>query len=403
MHFENMQFECAEGWTVDDPNTTLVDGEHQPLFSGSMALMKPQDIRQYIYILTPHPAPLIPIIYAPGTVIPLGRLDISWRSSFGEPGRLLTSMLSRRIPVPPPPTQSPASAVPPYLKRSMPPSRPQSPQLSQSRPGSPALHQPAPIPHTRPKSPFQALTPVSIPDLEVCLVIRDDLRRFVRVDEPFTILFSLVLSSSAASDRVQQGRHVSLAVQHLQPPRITAPSLGPTGPIPDAPNSRPTSSGYSTPTSMVIHSYDYSLANQKLLVAASPTQRQHTRDQDLLRTGGGEAVILPPPYFDGSDEHQARLNNVTFIGSSVLLLPPIEVSATSHPGEQKLTAIQEFELSYLPLRKGFTTVGGLRVLLIDDSFVRDAQHFEDFTRGEMHRRARTLKEWDVISEVWVAA
>ena len=134
-------------------------------------------------------------------------------------------------------------------------------------------------------------------------------------------------------------------------------------------------------------------------MAASPTQ-QHARDQDLLWTGGDEAVILPPPYFDGSDEHQARLNNVTFIGSSVLLLPPIELAATSQPGEQKLTAIQEFELSYLPIRKGFTTVGGIRVLLIDDSFVKDT---EDFMRGEKHRRARTLKEWDIISEVWVAA
>lgn len=93
MWFERMEFECAEGWSVVDANTTDDDKDRR-LFSGSMALMQPQAIRQYIYILTPTSSSSFSVIQAAGSVIPLGRLDISWRSQFGEPGRLLTSVRS---------------------------------------------------------------------------------------------------------------------------------------------------------------------------------------------------------------------------------------------------------------------------------------------------------------------
>jgi hypothetical protein len=65
------------------------------LFLGDNALMQPQDMRQYIYILAPKVLPDLPITHAPGSVISLGRLDIAWRSSLGEPGRLLTSVRER--------------------------------------------------------------------------------------------------------------------------------------------------------------------------------------------------------------------------------------------------------------------------------------------------------------------
>jgi trafficking protein particle complex subunit 13 len=90
MWFERMVFEPAPGWHVQDAN--LLPDSKVSLFSGTMALMQPQDTRQYIYILNEISPPAIPVQHAPGTVLPLGRLDISWRSSFGEPGRLLTSV-----------------------------------------------------------------------------------------------------------------------------------------------------------------------------------------------------------------------------------------------------------------------------------------------------------------------
>ena len=90
MWFERMIFEPAPGWRAQDAN--LLPDSQESLFSGVMAMMQAQDTRQYVYILSEIDPPNIPVQHAPGTVLPLGRLDISWRSSFGEPGRLLTSV-----------------------------------------------------------------------------------------------------------------------------------------------------------------------------------------------------------------------------------------------------------------------------------------------------------------------
>lgn len=95
MWFERMLFEPAQGWQVEDANVLPITENEtgtQSLFTGSQALMQPQDIRQYMYILAATTLPTFAVQHAPGSVIPLGRLDISWRSSFGEPGRLLTSV-----------------------------------------------------------------------------------------------------------------------------------------------------------------------------------------------------------------------------------------------------------------------------------------------------------------------
>jgi hypothetical protein len=86
MWFEYMRFECVDNWTVEDVgNKSLSSG-------GAMTLLQPQDVRQYIYILTPTTPSSFPVQQIPGATVPLGRLDISWRSLFGEPGHLLTSV-----------------------------------------------------------------------------------------------------------------------------------------------------------------------------------------------------------------------------------------------------------------------------------------------------------------------
>jgi hypothetical protein len=92
MWFERMSLEAVDGWTVEDGNVVGAGSVKESIFSGSIALMQPQDMRQYVYTMTPVLIPSFPVIHTPGSIIPLGRLDISWRSSFGEPGRLLTSV-----------------------------------------------------------------------------------------------------------------------------------------------------------------------------------------------------------------------------------------------------------------------------------------------------------------------
>lgn len=94
MCLQRMRFEAVDGWALQDVNKSLSAGakEDETVFSDTAALMQPQDTRQYVYILSPKELSPFPVTHAPGSIIPLGRLDISWRSSFGEPGRLLTSV-----------------------------------------------------------------------------------------------------------------------------------------------------------------------------------------------------------------------------------------------------------------------------------------------------------------------
>ncbi|KAF5386937.1 hypothetical protein D9615_001712 [Tricholomella constricta] len=414
MLFERMHFECAEGWDVEDANVIDVDDDDdQQLFSGPQALMQPQDIRQYIYILTPKSTSLFPVSYAPGTVVPLGRLDIFWRSSFGEPGRLLTSMLSRRIPIPTVPIQPPVSALPPYLKRTMsgaPPSRPQSPQLSQSRPGTPPPHRPGSPSQSRPssmgiprpQSPFQALA-APVPDVEVNLIIRDTPRHPIRVEKPFTIPFALVLSSPLSPGREKLRRAVKLVIQHLLPPRINAPPLPTPAPPAEAFSPRLPSSGFSTPSSATT-TFNYALAHQKLVAAASPRQRAlDVLERNSNRTDGDFAP-LPPPYIGCSDELKSRPTTVLYTGSSAIYLPVIELVVADRQGQaaDQLIAVYDFQLSYVPIAKGFATVGGLRVLLTEDRFLNEGGTADDTYRSGGTAHARVLKEWDVVSEVWVS-
>lgn len=104
---ERIRLIPTEGWAVENQDSQQTGDATQmnypaqnigegAVFSGDMALMHAQDVRQYIYILTPLPSPdeprCVQPTLPPGTITPLGRLDIVWRSSMGEPGRLITSV-----------------------------------------------------------------------------------------------------------------------------------------------------------------------------------------------------------------------------------------------------------------------------------------------------------------------
>ncbi|WWC89524.1 uncharacterized protein L201_004448 [Kwoniella dendrophila CBS 6074] len=75
-------------------------------------ILLPEDIRQFLFILSPEPdtisteeedyykKSIFPPIYPGGTILPLGRLDVTWLlSKYHLPGRLQTSTLNRRVPV----------------------------------------------------------------------------------------------------------------------------------------------------------------------------------------------------------------------------------------------------------------------------------------------------------------
>ncbi|KAJ7684738.1 hypothetical protein DFH06DRAFT_17328 [Mycena polygramma] len=413
MWFERMRFEPADAWDVVDGNLIDVDRDEgsESIFSGSTALMQPQDMRQYIYILSRKSPRLAPVVNAPGSVIPLGRLDISWRSSYGEPGRLLTSMLSRRIPLVAAPLQQPVSALPPHLKRNATvtaggPQRPGSPKLPQSRPGSPT-------PSQRPGSPFRNRPPSTVvgrpqtpppppppvTDVDVSLTVRHVPRDSIKLEVPFKISFAMVVSAAVSAGR---RRSLWFAVQHLQPPRMTTPAILPPNPPPEPYSPRFTSPGFSTP-SPTSATFNYALAHQKLL-AVSPMR------QGLDDSTNGGAPTLPPPFYEGADELKFAKSGVVFCGASAVFLQPVELfRPAGDAGEAdedeepdgKVQTVQDFELQYMPASTGFSTVGGLRAILLEDKYVEASSDDPD-DKPLFPAEAKILKEWDVVAEIWVS-
>lgn len=397
-----MSLECADGWAVVDGNISHAGDNGRSIFSGSMALMQPQDTRQYIYILTPTSTELLPIVHIPGSIIPLGRLDISWKSSFGGPGRLLTSMLSRRIPMLP--TPQPASAFPPHLKRafaSSTPSRPHSPQLlSQSRPGTPSGQRPGspmsgrPTPTSAmipPQSP--SIIPSIAPELEAQLFIRQSLGKSVLVERPFSISFGIVLSTTISLGKEGLRRKVTLAVQYVGPRTpyaLAAANI-------DALTPNMTSPDVSTPSSATVIS-KYTVAHQKFLAASSRPLTIETATQDNKNTAPSQ-IVFSPPYFEESNGNVSSIG-VFPIGPSLLFLPPVELDSSSHQrdGLSKAQLTQEFEMTFVALQRGFSTVGGVRILVVDDNLNEGENK-----RMKLQSRARVLKEYDVVGEIWVSA
>ena len=68
------------------------------------------------------------------------------------------------------------------------------------------------------------------------------------------------------------------------------------------------------------------------------------------------------------------------------------------PDRLKVTASQEFQLTYVPRKSGFLTVGGLCVLVVEDRLAEEDDHADGAT---LPIEPRILKEWEVVAEVWV--
>lgn len=417
MWFERIDFDCAEGWTATDMNKvrsgTDNSAESTPLFSGSVALMQPQATRQYIYVLLPTTIPTFPAPAQPGSVISLGRLDISWRTHYGEPGRLLTAMLTRRIPGPPPPPptqpslpQQPASAIPPYLQRGGTPSSPrlQSPQLPPSRSASPGPHRPASpfrnrpaVPVPRPQSPSGSIVNITAPvsqspiglqhtsDVWVDLVTTRKIQEPVHIYDPFTIEFKLTVSALAPRDI--QNQTISIVVQHLRPSRASGAAEA----------SSATDSGRELVGGFPASPHTRSAVN-------IPDRHLVTSPSAQISSGGNLLQpFLPPPHFGIADQtRDAKVKGCTFVGPSSLALEPIKLCTPIQSREDihpaRIEGSRQFELTFMALQTGYICAGGLRILVID--------HELSDTEASVHRvvkEPKTLREYDVVGEVWVGS
>jgi hypothetical protein len=88
MFLERMRFEPSEHFQFQDLNKA----NEASVFGDDF--IHPQDIRQYLYMLTPNVNDRIS-----RTTNALGKLDIVWRSYMGDLGRLQTSQLTRKAPL----------------------------------------------------------------------------------------------------------------------------------------------------------------------------------------------------------------------------------------------------------------------------------------------------------------
>ena len=225
-------------------------------------------------------------------------------------------------------------------------------------------------------SPPISVTPLpAVPSVSVDLVVVDFPREEIVVDEPFQLTCRLTVSGSVHQEA---GRMLSIVIQHLLPIRTTV--VGPPqqreGTWWLRKDSITLSSGQSTPSPTGTpprgnFSFSESLA-QRLLVASPRVMYKDEAENE----GGGEneATILPSPFTLSEEAASGR-------GAS-------PTGASSFPLDMEMkggeAASREFKVEYIALKKGFCTVGGLRVLVVGDGPV-----------------ASVAREWGVIGEMWV--
>jgi hypothetical protein len=326
-------------------------------------------------------------------------------------------MLTRRIPLPAP-GQPPASALPPHLQRpatapsaasstrnpQLPPSRPSTPPINQQqqRPGSPFRNRP----QLRPQSPVTsqpstapgAAEPSRPPDIDVDLVYIDSNAQndTVVLGREFSMVFRLAVSALVPS---YPGTHrtLSLVVQHVQPAREHDSAADTTvGELSPHHRGKGVITASPAPASARAATRGYSRVDGRA-ESARATEEDDDGDDDA-------PLVLPPPFTSAT----APPGGVAFIGPSALPLPILRISQSdgaSYPDAAEeggegggsgaavwRRAEREFKLCFVPTRRGFVTLGALRVLLVGDKIGESAAAREP---------ARTLRAWDVIGEVWV--
>ena len=146
-------------------------------------------------------------------------------------------------------------------------------------------------------------------------------------------------------------------------------------------------------------------------------------------------AVLPPPFAvaDTSATEQPRAQDVKFLGPSAIFLPQLrllglqtggvddlatsghrhnlsessveseadsDMHGTIMPRLPRMLGSQDFELEFVPRKAGFATVGGLRVVVVEDRVI-EGEEAQGPERLVWLPEARTLKEWDVVAEVWV--
>lgn len=415
--FERLRFEPVPGWSAQDVNNLGADKGSSSsavvgLFEGASALLPPNHVRQYLYVLSqPNDAPRS----IPGSSQPLGRLDIEWRTPNGEVGHLQTSMLGRRVPQAPAPLNLPPGApavagTPPpppslanttVIPRISTPPRTSTPPLSGSHIRAPAPYRPSnlspapssvgiasPPPLTPPPPPLPPLLPDAT-GLEFDLTVLSISPAHIAREVPLTITFHLAITDHSGGPP----RDLSLAAQHVLwhdtplPPSLPPPLRLPSqlasysSPLTSLDSARTEPPAPSTPSS----------SSSILLPKPFPLPTQRTSSlpsRDILSLGPS---LVPLP-----------LLSLLAPSPQPTPLPPRAegTAATPPPPAPRVPARAEttFTMQFLPLARGLFRVGGVRVLLLQSRLAGGEEEAEAGARG---KAARVVLEIDSVAEVWV--
>jgi len=275
------------------------------------------------------------------------------------------------------------------------------------------------VPPPRPQSPLTSAgagnhPPITADPIDVDLVVRSIPHGALLVDKPFRVACTLGV---AASVRKGRQRTLSLAVQHVQMPSAAAAApvpevvIAPAAtashlPPPAGAGTRPSSPASRTPVALLDGPLSGSPRTTQLAGAESDESPSHLQ--------------LPPPKpMVGDEGRYEKLRGAThFLGPSTLLVPPMTFTRTipetttslssggdegevgigaAVSGTKKEERFWEFELAYAPLKIGFVPVGGLRVLLLEDRVDGGEEAYLDKRTSV----PVSLREWDVIGEIWV--
>ena len=366
----------------------------------------PGETRQYLFVLTPSPTSsststdettdasvgekdiqsipksTFPSVHAPGTIIPLGRLDLTWRSGPShDPGRLQTSTLNRRIPVAPL----------------------------------------APINHSRSEGLKQG-------DWEFDLVVLD--RRHVSVEDDFKLNLRLgirtALPLDEEIDNPQRPEKPLIGVQYLltrkgdghdkvnthpkvvlsPPERSNTPSSSMSRNQTNSP--RPFSPPISSSRNLSAISHGPSRPMTPISSQLRQASSSNINSPSLLQPSLPSLPIPNPAPFPPSpivtrpgmtlkSDEKTISGQIDHLGSSLQILSVGDLSVVEEKAETTYTdpiaplrrweCTVEFSLSFIALQEGLTSLGGLRVLVFDDTTLAS---------GVVGR------EWDSLGDVWVS-
>lgn len=409
MVFDRVYLEAVHGMTsrmVKSRESTAQEDQDESEADKETRTLLPSETRQYLFLLSPTahtqdeaavPRTSFPPIHQPGAILPLGRLDLTWRSGLAhDPGRLQTSTLNRRIPV-----------------SSIPPSR----TLSAASP--------SPGGRISPHPPIRLDGDEPGPEWEYDLVILGR-PRFVDVEKEFEITIRVGIRSAKVIDEgiddPGSPRAPILGVQHLvRPPPRTAP-IQSTGPkFTFSPPSRAGTPMTRTGSNSSAVSRPFSPLSQ--LSQAGASSRPTTPVSSQLRQATlsniaspststlpllpaptiQSASFPPPPILKGSTvpirptkPAQEIRGEVQQLGASLIVIPTTDMKIVEEKPEttyadpiaplRRWEATFEHKLRYIALDEGLAELGGSRVLLLDD---------------DMAGSGSTGREWESLGDVWV--